>query len=93
MSRCEYQVTAPRAGGYSLTARVVTPKHSQRLNVAANDGAATAVMEMPFTIGTWQDCEPVTLALKAGENTLRFWRDDPPQSGLAIKSFSLKPLL
>ncbi len=91
-SRMEYQVTVPRAGKYSLMARVVTSKHGQRLNVVANDAASAIVMEMPFTVGSWQDAKPVTLALKEGENALRFWRDDPPQSGLAIKSLTLKPV-
>ncbi len=91
-SQVEYQVTVPKSGNYSLVARVVTPKHSQRLNVVANDSAAPTVMTMPFTVGEWQDSEPVTLALKAGENTLRFWRDNPPQSGVAVKSFTLKPV-
>ena len=91
-SRLEYLVSVPRAGKYALTARVVTPKHGQRINISANDSGSAIVMEMPFTVGDWQDAKPVTLALKAGENTLRFWRDNPPQSGLAIKSFTLKPL-
>jgi len=90
-SHLEYQVTVPRAGKYSLIARVVTPKHSQRVNVTANGDEQPTVMAMPFTVGDWQDSEPVTLSLKQGENTLRFWRDNPPQSGLAIKSFTLKP--
>jgi hypothetical protein len=34
----------------------------------------------------------VTLALKQGENTLQFWRADPPQAGVAVKSFTLKPV-
>jgi hypothetical protein len=42
-------------------------------------------MEMPFTVGSWQESQPVTLTLEEGENTLRFWRDQPPQYGLAIK--------
>jgi len=91
-SRLEYQVTVPRAGKYSLMAQVVTPKSNQRLNVSANDAASAIVMEMPFTVGDWQDAKPVTLTLNEGANVLRFWRDNPPQSGLAIKSFTLKPL-
>jgi len=91
-SRFEYKVTAPRAGKYSLTARVVTANYGQRLNVSANGADSGIAMEMPFTVGKWQDCEPVTLTLKEGENILRFWRDRPPQKGLAIKDFTLKPL-
>ena len=91
-SRFEYEVTAPRVGKYSLVARVVTANYDQRLNVSANGANSLVTMTMPFTGGKWQDCEPVTLTLKEGENTLKFWRDRPPQKGLAIKSFTLKPL-
>ena len=91
-SRLEYQVTVPRAGKYSLMAQVVTANYNQRLNVSANDAGSGILMEMPFTVGNRQDAKPVALTLKEGENALRFWRDDPPQYGLAIKSFTLKPL-
>ena len=47
---------------------------------------------MPFTAGDWQESEPVTLDLEQGENTLRFWRDQPPQYGLAIQVFTLAPV-
>ena len=90
-SRFEYEVTIPRAGNYSLTAEVVTANYDQRLNVAANGSEATTVLTMPFTLGKWQQSEPVTLTLKEGANVLRFWRDQPPQYGLAIKSFTLQP--
>ena len=88
----EYKITAPRAGKYSLTARVVTANYEQRLNVSANDAEAEVAMEMPFTVGKWRDSEPVKLTLRKGENALRFSRTQPPQYGLAIKSFALKPV-
>ncbi len=91
-SRFEYKVTAPRSGSYALTARVVTANYDQRLNVSANDTESKITMEMPFTVGSWQDSQPVTLTLEEGENTLRFWRDQPPQYGLAIKEFTLTPV-
>ena len=47
---------------------------------------------MPFTEGSWQTSEPVTVTLKEGDNTLRFWRNNPPQYGLAIKDFTLTPV-
>ena len=90
-SRFEYQVTVPRSGKYALTAQVVTANYDQRLNVSVNDAESEITMEMPFTIGKWQDSEPVTLTLEEGENTLRFSRNRPPQYGLAVKSFTLKP--
>jgi formylglycine-generating enzyme required for sulfatase activity len=91
-SHIEYEVTVPSAGNYALTAQVVTANYDQRLNVATNDDESPLVMAMPFTLGTWQDSEPVTVTLKEGTNVLRFWRDTPPQYGLAIKSFTLKPV-
>ena len=91
-SRFEYKVTVPRSGKYSLAARVVTVNYDQRLNVSANDTESAITLEMPFTAGSWQDSEPVTLALREGENTLRFWRVQPPQYGLAIKEFTLTPV-
>lgn len=91
-SRCEYEVTVRRAGKYLLTARVVTANYDQRLNVSANDSDSAPVIEMPFTVGSWQESPPVTLTLKEGANTLRFWRDNPPQYGVAIKHFTLTPV-
>ncbi len=91
-SRFEYTITAPRSGKYALTVRVVTNQYEQRLNVAVNDDQSKAVIEMPFTLGQWQESEPVTLTLEEGENTLRFWRDQPPQYGLAIEEFTLTPV-
>jgi formylglycine-generating enzyme required for sulfatase activity len=91
-SRFEYKVVAPRSGTYALTAQVVTANYDQRLNVSVNDVDSAIVMEMPFTNGSWQDSRPVLLTLEEGENTLRFWRDEPPQYGLAIKNFTLRPV-
>ncbi|MDP6634088.1 MAG: SUMF1/EgtB/PvdO family nonheme iron enzyme [Phycisphaerae bacterium] len=90
-SNFEYEITAPRAGKYSLTARVVTANYAQQLVVSANDEPRVA-MTMPFTVGKWRTSEPVTLTLKKGANTLRFLRHKPPQKGVAIKSFALKPV-
>ena len=90
-SRFEYKVTVPRSGNYLLAAQVVTANYNQRLNVSVNDADSEIVMEMPFTVGNWQDSKPITLALKKGENTLKFWRNPPPQYGLAIKDFTLTP--
>lgn len=91
-SRLEYKVITRRAGRYSLTAQVVTANDNQRLSVSAGDADSEVVMEMPFTLGKWQESEPVTITLSEGENTLRFWRNRPPQYGLAVKGFTLKPM-
>ncbi|MFZ9936976.1 MAG: SUMF1/EgtB/PvdO family nonheme iron enzyme [Luteolibacter sp.] len=91
-SSFEYKVNAPRAGNYSLTVKVCTANYDQRLNVAVNDSGSATVMTMPFTLGKWQDSKPVTVTLKRGENTLRFWRDNPPQQGISVHSFTMKPV-
>jgi formylglycine-generating enzyme required for sulfatase activity len=88
----EYTINVPQAGQYALTARVVTMNYEQVLNVATNDDAAAITMALPFTCGTWQDAEPAVLTLKAGQNILKFSRTNPPQYGIAVKSFMLKPL-
>ncbi|MEZ5301996.1 MAG: SUMF1/EgtB/PvdO family nonheme iron enzyme [Verrucomicrobiales bacterium] len=90
-SRLDYQVEVPRAGDYQLTAEVVTANYDQRINVAAN-GGEMAVIGLPFTEGSWGASAPVTLALKQGVNVLRFERDNPPQYGVAVRAFTLKPL-
>ena len=90
-SRFGYKVNASQAGRYSLEAKVVTANYDQRIKVSANEGQEIA-MKMPFTEGTWQSSQPVEVTLVKGENLLNFWRDEPPQKGVAIKEFVLTPL-
>ena len=91
-SRFEYQVNVPSAGLYTLTAQVVTANYNQRLNVSTNNAGSHVSIEMPFTEGNWQESKPITLTLKKGQNTLKFWRDQPPQYGMAVKKFTLSPV-
>lgn len=86
----EYSIAAPEAGQYTLSAQVVTVNYDQWLKVSANEESEVA-MPMPFTEGEWQNSKPVTVTLVKGENTLRFWRDAPPQKGVAVKKFTLEP--
>merc|ERR1712226_297070 len=72
-SNFEYKVKISKPGNFSLTAQVVTANYDQRLNVSANGNSDVFVMEMPFTLGSWQYCEPVVIQLVEGENTLKFW--------------------
>ena len=66
-SRFEYKITAPRSGKFSLTARVVTANSNQRLNISVNDTDSEIAIEMPFTVGTRQDSQPITLTIEKGE--------------------------
>ena len=91
-SQMEFVFNAPEAGRYALSAQVVTVNYEQRLYASANSADDKLVMTMPYTCGSWKECEPVTVELKKGQNTLKFWRADPPQKGIAIRSFTLQPL-
>jgi len=91
-SRFEYKVVAPQTGEYSITAQVVTAHYNQRLNISAGNGGSGGVLKFPFTLGKWQESQPFVLTLAKGENTPRFWRNKPPQYGLAIKHFTLTPV-
>ena len=91
-SNMEFSIDAPKAGDYILTAKVCTSNYNQTLQLAANDASAPTTIKLPFTLGKWNQSEPVTLTLKQGKNTLHFWRDQAPQSGVAVKEFTLKPV-
>lgn len=101
----KYRVSVPETGKYTLSARVVTVNYNQHLHVSANGGKTEATIETPFTSGKWQDTHPVILSLTKGENLLQFTRRNPAapqpyegkdtlhfQRGMAIKSFTLKPV-
>lgn len=90
-SSIEYTVEVPQAGAYTLSARAVTPNVNQSLQLAVNGANSPTMINLPFTMGKWADSEPVTVTLQDGTNTLHFWRDQAPQDGVAIKSFTLKP--
>lgn len=90
-SSIQYTIDVPQAGTYKLTAKVVTSNVDQSLQVAVNGAGSPTTIALPFTIGMWGESKPVAVTLKQGTNTLHFWRDQAPQYGVAIKSFTLQP--
>ena len=93
-SNFQFAIHVGKSGKYALSANVVTVNSNQRLNVSIQqkghpDNGKAIVIELPFTLGDWQDSRPVMLDLGAGEATFSFWRDKPPQYGIAIKEFML----
>lgn len=92
-SNMEFSIDAPKAGDYILTAKVCTSNYHQTLQLAVNDASTPTTLKLPFTLGKWSPSEPVTLTLKQGKNKLHFWRDQAPQSGVALKEFTLKPVV
>jgi Sulfatase-modifying factor enzyme 1 len=90
-SSMEYTVEVPKAGNYTLSVRTVTSNVNQSLQLAVNGAGSPTTIKLPYTIGKWADSETVTVSLKQGPNSLHFWRDQAPQDGVAVKSFTLKP--
>lgn len=88
----EYTFDAPTAGKYAITARVVTPSWKQHLLVAVNDAKEPIDIALPFTIGMWDETQPVEVSLVKGKNVLRFSREHEGLKGVTIKDFTLKPL-
>lgn len=93
-SHFEYKISVAQSGDYNLTASVVTNNYEQTLIVCVNnkDPDKAIPITLPFTLGDWGYTVPVKVHMESGENTLYFWRDNPPQCGIAIKSFTLKPV-
>jgi formylglycine-generating enzyme required for sulfatase activity len=90
-SNMGYTIEVPKAGDYRLTAKTVTKNVNQTLQLAVNGADTPLTLQLPYTKGQWADSEAITITLKEGKNTLHFWRDQAPQDGVAIKTFTLQP--
>lgn len=102
-----YEITAPKAGKYNLTARVVTVNKDQFFTLTVNDAKEPVNVKMPYTVGKWGKSEPVEITLKEGKNKLSFIRTYPKEidfkkdawkfagpsfGGVTIKDFTLTPV-
>ena len=88
----DYTFRAREAGRYFLTAEVVTVNYRQNIALQVNNSSDEHLVILPMTLGDWQTSPGVVVDLKAGENKLKFLRRNPIQYGVAIKSFTLKPV-
>ncbi len=86
----EYEFDVPAAGKYELTARVVTPTWRQSMAVSAN-GSDAIEIDLPHTVGMWDQTQPVIVDLKDGENVLKFSREGNVM-GVTIRDFTLSPV-
>ena len=78
---------------YMLTALVCSVHLEQQpLKLELNgDGGTIYEIKIPYTVGKWEDTEPIKVNV-SGLSTMKFFRKkDPICFGLAIKSFSLTP--
>ena len=81
-----YKVTAATAGSFYLTANFTTYHMNQDLNVSVNGGASVKVPVF-YTVGWWNQTQPVELELAKGSNTLAFTRNTTRE--LVFKEFFL----
>jgi hypothetical protein len=89
--KTEYVFDAPQSGKYQLTAKVATVQDGQIFILSANKDKQTIESPVPYTLGMWQDTQPVELTLKRGKNTLHF-ELKAGSRGVTIKNFTLKPV-
>lgn len=81
---------APQAGSYTLTARVATYTDGQKFLLSPAGSKTPVEAALPFTIGLWQQTQPVTLTLEKGRNVLTI--SLPKDSrGVTVKHFTLTP--
>jgi hypothetical protein len=84
----KYTVQAPKAGKYRLTAHVATVARRQSCILRLNRRTLIDI-NLPFSLGMWEDTEPVTIDLREGRNTLMF-TCRAPNRGVSIKEFALR---
>jgi hypothetical protein len=85
-----YTVQAPSAGKYELTANVVTVTVDKSFLLRLNRRTMVDIA-LPYTRGMWKHTKPVAIELKEGRNTFQF-TVKPPNKGLTIKDFTLRPV-
>lgn len=88
----EYKINAPKSGKYHLTARLVTPAPKQQLFLKVNDARQLIKFDLPYTVGKWDETQPITVELKKGENVLSFHRGHYFMRGVTIRDFNLVPV-
>lgn len=86
-----YTFEAPQAGKYALVARVVTVQTDQKLLLRPNEVREPVAIAVPYTLGQWQQTQPVEIELVKGRNVLHFTRPAPSR-GVTLKDFTLTPV-
>lgn len=86
----DYTVNVPRAGKYTLAAKVVTVQEGQKFLLAMNDGNSPIEIAVPYTIGKWQQTQPVEVSLVNGRNVIHFSLKEGSR-GVSLKELTLTP--
>lgn len=86
--KAPYEIVAPKAGNYTVTARVATVQKGQVFLISSNAPAIETAV--PYTMGMWQQTEPIKVTLAEGKNTLTV-ELKVGSKGVSIKDFTLTP--
>lgn len=86
--KTQYDFDAPQAGKYQLTARVATVQEGQKFLFATNGSSPATETAVPYTLGMWQQTQPIEVPLKRGNNTLQVELKEGSR-GVTIKDFIL----
>jgi hypothetical protein len=87
--KTQYAFEAPHAGNYVLSVRVATVQSGQKFLISTHADKVPAGIAVPYTVGMWQQTEPVVVTLDKGKNILYF-ELSPDSRGVTIKDFTLK---
>jgi len=85
-----YNIEAPAAGKYELTANVSTVSPKQSVVFRVNRRTVVNVI-LPYSKGMWQQTEPQAVELREGSNSIMV-TFRAPNRGVSIKAFQLKPV-
>lgn len=85
----KYKVEVPEDGTYEVTSTVSTVTVDRSYLLRVNRRNLFRV-NLPLTLGDWQQTEPVKIELKKGKNTILFTADSN-NKGITLKEFILKP--
>ncbi len=88
-SAFSFEVDVPRAGKYTLKARVVNVHDPLTLQLTTGQSTSPIDLAIPYTIGAWQQTAPVEVNLVQGKNTLSFSK---PKTSITLKDFTLTPV-
>lgn len=89
--KAAYVAEAPQAGTYLLSARVATVQDGQKFLFAVKDSKEPIETAVPYTVGMWQQTEPVKVSLARGQNIINFELKEGSR-GVTIKEFTLTPV-
>ncbi len=85
----EYSFNAPQSGKCALSAWVTTAQDGQIfLFVVDSKKSSSIEVPVPYTVGMWQQSNPVVVTLERGKNTLHV-ELKPGSRGVSIKEFTL----